>query len=61
MFGDTSNTQQIYAVQAGPSYATRVGDVGVSADYRFGWTKTGSGSDLDIDTYVVEIPDWALR
>lgn len=48
VFGDPTNTQQVYAVQAGPSYARRIGDIGVSADYRFGWTKTGSGSDLDL-------------
>jgi hypothetical protein len=47
-FGDTANTSQVYAVQAGPSYASHFGDFAVNADYRFGWTKTGSGSDLDL-------------
>ena len=46
--GDNSNTEQVYAVQAGPSYARRIGDLAVNADYRLGWTKTGSGSSLDL-------------
>lgn len=41
--GDFSNTQQTYAVEAGPSYAGRIGPLAVRGDYRFGWTKTDNG------------------
>jgi hypothetical protein len=37
-FDDTAT--QIYSVYAGPSYATRVGDANVSANYRFGYTRS---------------------
>lgn len=36
-FDDTAT--QIYSVYAGPSYATRVGDANVSANYRFGYSR----------------------
>ena len=47
--GNFSNTQQVYAAQAGPSYAGIVGPLSVTADYRFGWTKVDNGyGDLDL-------------
>ena len=43
LFGDVGNTQQIYAIQAGPTFKHRFGDIDVAADYRFGWTRTTDG------------------
>jgi hypothetical protein len=49
LLGDLNNTQQVYAVQAGPSYATHVGDLSVNADYRFAWTRSSDGAgDFDL-------------
>jgi len=42
-FGNLNNTQQIYAIQAGPSYAHQFGDLDVKGDYRFGWTRSDNG------------------
>jgi hypothetical protein len=45
----------VYAVQAGPSYAGRVGDLSVGANYRVGFTKVDVSSDDDqpvrVDTF----------
>ncbi|WBO24118.1 porin family protein [Sphingomonas abietis] len=47
--GDTSNTQQIYSAQVGPSYATNFGDLAFNADYRFAWTRASDGDgSLDL-------------
>lgn len=43
LFGDLNNTQQIYSIQAGPSYTHRAGDLTMAADYRFGWTRSTDG------------------
>lgn len=43
LFGNVGNTQQVYAVQAGPSFNHRFGELDVAADYRFGWTRTTDG------------------
>lgn len=43
LFGDLDNTQQIYAIQAGPSYDHHFGDINLNADYRFGWTRSDNG------------------
>ena len=49
LIGDFDNTQQLYAIQAGPSYAGRVGDVAVNANYRFGWSHVDNGfGDIDL-------------
>jgi hypothetical protein len=37
----------VYAVQAGPSYAGRVGDLSIGANYRAGFTKIDAGNDDD--------------
>ena len=37
--GNPTNVSQIYSVYAGPSLATRIGDLDVGAFYRFGYTK----------------------
>ena len=36
---DNNGDSTVYAVQAGPSYVNRIGDLDVSANYRFGYTK----------------------
>jgi hypothetical protein len=47
--GDFDNTQQVYAAQAGPSYAGVVGPLNVTANYRFGWSKVSNGyGDIDL-------------
>jgi len=43
LLGDLSNTAQVYAAEAGPSYAGHLGDLSLNADYRFGWTKSTDG------------------
>ena len=49
LYGDTGNTEQVYAVEAGPSYAGHLGDLTLNADYRFGYTKTTDGQgDYDL-------------
>lgn len=48
IYGDTTNTTQIYAAQVGPSYATQIGDLTVNADYRFAWTRSSDGDDYDL-------------
>ncbi len=49
LVGDLSNTTQVYAVEAGPSYAGHLGDLSLNADYRFGWTKSTDGQgDFDL-------------
>ena len=40
--GDDDAVTQVYSVYAGPSVATAVGDVAVSANYRFGYTRVES-------------------
>ncbi|WP_232332963.1 preprotein translocase subunit YajC [Novosphingobium aquimarinum] len=65
-FDDTAT--QIYSVYAGPSYATRVGDVNVSANYRFGYSRveqsdafvaspTGPAGDVfdDSTTHIADV------
>ena len=48
-YGDTANTEQVYAVEAGPSYAGHLGDLSINGDYRFGYTRTTGGSgDYDL-------------
>jgi hypothetical protein len=49
LLGDFDNTDQVYGIQAGPSYAGHVGTFDINADYRFGWVKSGDGSgDIDL-------------
>ncbi len=49
VFGNLNNTQQVYAIQAGPSFAHQFGNLDVGADYRFGWTHTSNGfGSLDL-------------
>lgn len=38
-FGDDDTITQVYSVYAGPSIATRAGDVAINANYRVGYTK----------------------
>jgi len=45
LLGDLDNTTQVYAVEAGPSYAGHLGDLSLNADYRFGWTKSTDGQN----------------
>lgn len=40
------NITQVYSFYAGPTLSTMVGDLGVSAAYRFGYTKVEADSDL---------------
>lgn len=40
------NTTQLYSLYAGPTLRTMVGDVGVNAAYRIGYTKTEANSDF---------------
>jgi hypothetical protein len=52
--GDPENMTQVYSIYAGPSLATRLGILDVTADYRFGFTKVddeysdGGGFNTDI-------------
>lgn len=39
LVGNVSNISQVYSVYAGPTLGTHVGPVGVSASYRYGYTK----------------------
>lgn len=39
LVGNVSNIAQVYSVYAGPTLGTHVGPIGVSASYRFGYTK----------------------
>jgi hypothetical protein len=39
VIGNADNVSQLYSVYAGPTLATRVGDLDVGAAYRFGYTK----------------------
>lgn len=39
LVGNVANIGQVYSVYAGPSVGTHVGDLGVSASYRYGYTK----------------------
>ena len=49
VFGDTNNTEQVYAGEIGPSYAGHLGDLSLAANYRFGYTKsTGGQGDFDL-------------
>ena len=49
LLGDLNNTTQVYAAEAGPSYAGHLGDLSLNADYRFGWTKSTDGQgDFDL-------------
>lgn len=54
LIGDPENMTQVYSVYAGPSLATRLGILDVTADYRFGFTKVddefsgGGGFNSDI-------------
>jgi hypothetical protein len=49
LVGNLDNTTQVYAVEAGPSYAGHLGDLSLNADYRFGWTKSTDGQgDYDL-------------
>jgi hypothetical protein len=43
LLGDFNDTQQVYGVQAGPSYAGHFGDLNVAGDYRFGWARSNDG------------------
>ncbi|MDY7522559.1 hypothetical protein [Sphingomonas sp. 10B4] len=40
--GQRDNISQVFSGYVGPSYAARVGPVGVAASYRYGYTKAGS-------------------
>lgn len=42
--GNADNISQVYAVYAGPSYATHAGPVAIAASYRAGYTKVQSPS-----------------
>ncbi|MGH6781113.1 MAG: hypothetical protein ACREB5_03275, partial [Sphingomonadaceae bacterium] len=44
--GGNENTTQIYSLYAGPTLRTMIGDVGVNAAYRIGYTKTEANTDL---------------
>ncbi len=64
--GVDQGTTKLYSVYAGPSYATQVGDVGVSANYRAGFTKVDQDRNFDnatlgafdvFDKSVVQIAD----
>ncbi len=37
--GNVANISQLYAVYAGPTFGSHIGEVGVSGGYRFGYTK----------------------
>lgn len=44
--GSGDNITQVYSLYAGPTLNTMVGDLGVSAAYRFGYTKVESDTDF---------------
>lgn len=44
LVGDVDNISQVYAVYAGPSYATRAGPVAIAASYQAAYTKVGTPS-----------------
>jgi uncharacterized protein (PEP-CTERM system associated) len=46
--GDFDNTNQVYGVSVGPTYAGHLGDFDVNADYRFGWAKSTDGTGIDL-------------
>lgn len=42
--GNVANISQLYAVYAGPTFGSHIGDVGVSGGYRYGYTKVQAPS-----------------
>lgn len=55
---DSRNLTQLYGIYAGPSFATRTGDLAVNADYRFGHVRAESddvvvlgGGQVPLDRY----------
>ncbi|TPG43114.1 hypothetical protein EAH79_04670 [Sphingomonas koreensis] len=47
--GNVDNVSQVYAVYAGPTIGTHVGPVGISASYRYGYTKVEDPSFTPLD------------
>lgn len=48
LVGNIDNIAQLYSVYAGPTIGTHVGPVGVSAGYRYGYTKAEASSSTDV-------------
>ncbi|HEY0269574.1 MAG TPA: hypothetical protein VGC10_01125 [Sphingomonas sp.] len=46
--GDFDNTNQVYGIDAGPTYQGHLGDFDVNARYRFGWVKSTDGTGIDL-------------
>lgn len=42
--GNVANISQLYAVYAGPTFGSHIGDLGISGGYRFGYTKVQAPS-----------------
>jgi len=47
LIGGADNVTQVYALYAGPTLTTHIGDIGVGAAYRFGYTKV-ENRDVDL-------------
>lgn len=56
--GVDGGTTNLYSVYAGPSFATRAGDVNVSANYRAGYTKIDQ--DFDVRSGVGPAPSLSI-
>lgn len=48
LVGNVDNIAQVYSVYAGPSVGTHVGPVGISASYRYGYTKAEAVSSTGV-------------
>lgn len=48
LVGNVANIAQVYSVYAGPTVGTHVGDLGISASYRYGYTKAEAVSSTGV-------------
>lgn len=48
LVGNVDNIAQVYSVYAGPTVGTHVGDLGISASYRYGYTKAEAVSSTGV-------------
>lgn len=48
LVGNVDNIAQVYSVYGGPTLGTHIGPVGVSASYRFGYTKAEAASSTGV-------------
>jgi hypothetical protein len=46
--GDFDNTNQVYGIDVGPTYAGHLGDFDINAGYKFGYVKSTDGTGIDL-------------